>query len=599
MSLSTLTAFDFIAENSLATPGLFNRIFSTLSDNIGTMNSVAVPPAVLSSSTLAAVNIVANSNDSDYIRFVDSSGQRSTYRIGSFAGGTSDGFNIFDESGNTLIASFSKQSVRFYQQVVGPVFDTGGALTDTLNAATFGTGSDSVESRIQAAISAATAQGITRVYVPASMYPYSAGSVSFSTTVQMVREGGNWSVYDIEAYGATGDGTVDDTNACWGMFEGAGGSGGVAYLTPGKTFKTSSCVTVTSPVDGTNATVKSAHTYCALKIGTGALLEDMRFFLPHVTQSLKTTTGWAYTDTGVQVTNVFGSELFIPGVSNFSVGVLFKGEAQGCDYNRVFLGRIRDNQINLMLDGDATGWCNENDYFGGRLAHDPVELLNSNVTSGQTGVYQIYVAKPASQILNNHRFYGLSLEGDVPQYHAYLTGQHIYFDRCRWEATVPKVTIDGATAFYNVFMGGYNSNNIIFQHLNGAAQTWLDDPRGIRMNTAPGDAQIILANNDGSATPEMMGLNAGIDPFTATLTGANAVWSWALSAQALRGKLTGDAVASSRVSINFTNGLGAFTSVGVGNSASATTPGALVKKIQVFDMGGASLGYIPVYSTIT
>jgi len=39
--------------------------------------------------------------------------------------------------------------------------------------------------------------------------------------------------------------------------------------------------------------------------------------------------------------------------------------------------------------------------------------------------------------------------------------------------------------------------------------------------------------------------------------------------------------------------------LGVGNSASATTPGTVVKKIQVFDALGFSLGYIPVYDAIT
>jgi parallel beta-helix repeat protein len=40
-------------------------------------------------------------------------------------------------------------------------------------------------------------------------------------------------------------------------------------------------------------------------------------------------------------------------------------------------------------------------------------------------------------------------------------------------------------------------------------------------------------------------------------------------------------------------------SIGVGNSVAATTPGSVVQKIEVFDSFGASLGFIPVYSTIT
>jgi hypothetical protein len=39
--------------------------------------------------------------------------------------------------------------------------------------------------------------------------------------------------------------------------------------------------------------------------------------------------------------------------------------------------------------------------------------------------------------------------------------------------------------------------------------------------------------------------------------------------------------------------------LGVGNSVAATTPGSVVKKMQVFDETGASLGYVPIYSAIT
>jgi hypothetical protein len=39
--------------------------------------------------------------------------------------------------------------------------------------------------------------------------------------------------------------------------------------------------------------------------------------------------------------------------------------------------------------------------------------------------------------------------------------------------------------------------------------------------------------------------------------------------------------------------------IGVGNSLAATTPGAVTKKIEIFDQNGASLGFIPVYNSIT
>ncbi|HEX6937761.1 MAG TPA: hypothetical protein VF158_00005 [Longimicrobiales bacterium] len=39
--------------------------------------------------------------------------------------------------------------------------------------------------------------------------------------------------------------------------------------------------------------------------------------------------------------------------------------------------------------------------------------------------------------------------------------------------------------------------------------------------------------------------------------------------------------------------------LGVGNSAAATTPGAVTRKIEVFDADGNSLGYVAVYDAIT
>lgn len=41
------------------------------------------------------------------------------------------------------------------------------------------------------------------------------------------------------------------------------------------------------------------------------------------------------------------------------------------------------------------------------------------------------------------------------------------------------------------------------------------------------------------------------------------------------------------------------TGLGVGNSVAATTPGSVVKKMEVFDVAGTSLGFVPIYSTIT
>ena len=43
----------------------------------------------------------------------------------------------------------------------------------------------------------------------------------------------------------------------------------------------------------------------------------------------------------------------------------------------------------------------------------------------------------------------------------------------------------------------------------------------------------------------------------------------------------------------------AYGGIGVGNSVSATTPGNVIKKMEVFDQFGNSIGFVPIYNKIT
>lgn len=134
--MSNLSAFPYFQEREEATPAAFNNKLSIISSNIAAVDTTVVgghfqqlsigstPPSYL---TTAAVTIEVNSNQSDYLYLVDSAAQRSSYIIGSRAGGTADGLNIWDVSAGTLVASFSKQSSRFYSPVVGASFDIGGS----------------------------------------------------------------------------------------------------------------------------------------------------------------------------------------------------------------------------------------------------------------------------------------------------------------------------------------------------------------------------------------------------------------------------------------------------------------------------------------
>lgn len=89
------------------------------------------------------------------------------------------------------------------------------------------------EAKIQAAINQAVVELATAVFVPAFMFGYDATLVTFNSSIQMVREGGNFSTFDILAYGAAAGGT-DVTPAVNAAVAGAkAAGGGVVFYPPG------------------------------------------------------------------------------------------------------------------------------------------------------------------------------------------------------------------------------------------------------------------------------------------------------------------------------------------------------------------------------
>lgn len=60
-----------------------------------------------------------------------------------------------------------------------------------------------------------------------------------------------------------------------------------------------------------------------------------------------------------------------------------------------------------------------------------------------------------------------------------------------------------------------------------------------------------------------------------------------------------DSTSAVLASVTASGSLRIAGTLGVGNSASATTLGTVTKKIEVFDAAGASLGFVPIYDAIT
>lgn len=112
------------------------------------------------------------------------------------------------------------------------------------------------------------------------------------------------------------------------------------------------------------------------------------------------------------------------------------------------------------------------------------------------------------------------------------------------------------------------------------------------LNADGGDYESIALGN-GVVDPVTDGVNIGLAGNTGNPTDLDLNISVPAGRRvSIGGKLnvSGDMFSSAKI---ISNG------IGVGNHLEATTPGTVVQKVEIFDITGGSLGFIPVYDTIT
>lgn len=397
------------------------------------------------------------------------------------------------------------------------------------------------------------------------------------------------------------------------------------------TYRVDSTITLDIDHDFAGATWVCSDTALAplVRIGTatsGQSVHRLRGVAPKVINAVKTGTGWTGASVGVELANLYSSDITIPYVTGFTTGVLMSAYgAAGNVYNRVYPHHLYNNQCNLALaPQDTSGWVNENQITGGRLA------FHSNEGTDVAGTRQVLLETlNGGHPVNNNRFISMSLEGDVPEYHAELIGAlYNVFEYCRWEAATPRIV------FNDVGLVG-SSENLIFYGYNASTITITEDTNSVRNHrysrygmeietTAGADGALILANRSSNTSPVITLLSAGdsphdVTPATDYLTAFTpAYWN---------GKAKTDAEPRIQVTatagvIDFGNGTNpvdvriqrlagniggtasgdkwvANAGLGVGNSAAASTLGTVTRKMEVFDATGASIGFVPIYDAIT
>jgi hypothetical protein len=106
---------------------------------------------------------------------------------------------------------------------------------------------------------------------------------------------------------------------------------------------------------------------------------------------------------GIRLINTSQSEIEIIKANKFTIGVQCQGDSKGFAYNDVKLFSLNGNKIAVDLTSKNAGWCNENNFYGGRFS----------VSTGQNNGlsrYGVRITSADGYIQNNNHFIKPSFE---------------------------------------------------------------------------------------------------------------------------------------------------------------------------------------------
>jgi hypothetical protein len=133
------------------------------------------------------------------------------------------------------------------------------------------------------------------------------------------------------------------------------------------------------------------------------------------------------------------------------------------------LGTVQNNEVNLKLDTDGTGWVNQNWFFGGYLSHSTPE--GSPIVAGTKQLYITRTGTPVSGAPNTNTFWGVSFETRNAEWQVDIAdGSNNVFYNCRFEAGsgINGRVRFGAGAFDNTIHLGYGANGLDVTRVSGS-----------------------------------------------------------------------------------------------------------------------------------
>jgi hypothetical protein len=379
-------------------------------------------------------------------------------------------------------------------------------------------------------------------------------------------------------YGADPTGVADSTTAIQNALDFCRANRAQAVAPVGN-YRISSTINIVCDADFGVMTIlcPGATVPVAVRIGTttgtsSAEIIDLQVIAPKVINSSKTGLGWVGFENavGIELANLYTSQITIGDVRNFGIGVRAGGYTQGCAYNNVHFGILFDNRVSLLLQRQAlTGFSNQNTFYGGQFGKSGAE---GSLISGAYGIF-------CDISTNNNTFINPSVEteGDLFQFYfrdsSFNTIINPRFEvndggRVAFDA----VTVGGGGVDSNVFINGYSFAPPNFSY-SGANLAGIVNNKFIGQKYGDyleyGQRGVAVKNNagDGSSTPHFTGYSADAQLMTKNSASATD-YTYKIFADGLLAKRSTDS--HPRVSIDWNAG-----KIKLGSGSAALAAGSL------------------------